>query len=613
MSDDVMVVRNVVRRSKEAPSRSNSRPSKEAPAASPAGTSTQSPWRSQSKDGVLFPNKKSSKNTFAEQFPRRSKEAPSFGPSAKQQDASGGRELVKRPSNESDASYGGLGHHVLVRRSSKESQQSAGGLTRKSSKESIEGGRKNVRDVILRRQSKNSGGKARVQSEAFIKSLDPKRFADRKFLDDMFIAFDPNGDGSGGLDYQEFHALCDEIGLQLSKKEVKALMTQLDLNGDGIIQMEEFHFFFNHAKDRTELKKHAKDMCGSKNLFVRKLFDEFKVPGKQGVNLEGLNSLCNVCSLSIDKESVKLLFETMDTKKTGYITHADLDFFFSNVESRQELTDLLGSIHQDNTIFLKKVFAAFDHRHAEALNEQDLHNATHFLGIELSPQGVCDLLKKIDADGSGEIELNEFLDFFGQVKNTEEMVDAINTFQAHEQRKKMIMQGSLFLSGLAFAICIIMQDPDDENSFLGILAILFMILFWLLFIPVVGMPMVVNCILPYFTKCSSRKLWGLAGLFVFADLGMVAYYLVADDSLKPVLLAAVGALTAIMFTFGCVGSTYNVASAAGWLAEPEDSSASDDDMVASLPKTVGKGPARYAPDGPDLEKGAPGPPKQAFK
>jgi len=202
---------------------------------------------------------------------------------------------------------------VLVRRSSKESQASVGGLTRKSSKESVADGRKNVRDVILRRASKNSGGKARVQSETFIKALDPKRFADRKFLDELFIAFDPNKDGSGGLDYEEFRALCEEIGLGLTKKEVKALMKQLDLNGDGLIQMEEFHFFFNHAKDRTELKKHAKDMCGSKNLFVRKLFDEFRSPGGKGVNLDGLKSLCAVCSLDIDKEAVTLLFDTMDT------------------------------------------------------------------------------------------------------------------------------------------------------------------------------------------------------------------------------------------------------------------------------------------------------------
>jgi len=289
-----------------------------------------------------------------------------------------------------------------------------------------------------------------------------------------------------------------------------------------------------------------------------------------------------------------------------------LDFFFSNVESRQELTDLLGMIHADNSIFLKKVFKAFDHREVEALNEQDLHNATHFLGIELTFQGVCDLLKKIDADGSGEIELNEFLDFFGQVKNTSEMVEAINSFQEQEARKKMIMRVSLFASGVAFAVCISMDDPEDENSFMGVLAILFMVLFWLLFIPVLGIPLVMNYVLPTFTRCSTRKLTSVAGLFVMADLGLVAYYLVADEALKPLLMALIGALTALMITIGCVTTSYNVASSAGWLKEPKDSS--DDDDMVSLPKNNGKkGAERYAPDGPDLEKGNPGPPKQAFK
>lgn len=75
-------------------------------------------------------------------------------------------------------------------------------------------------------------------------------------------------------------------------------------------------------------------------------------------------------------------------------------------------------------------------------------------------------------------------------------------------------------------------------------------------------------------------------------------------------------MTAFMVSIGCVGSTYNVAHAAGWFKEPVDSTSSDEESIGlghKPDKKAKKGTERYAPDGPDLESGAPGPPKKAFQ
>ena len=49
-----------------------------------------------------------------------------------------------------------------------------------------------------------------------------------------------NAEGTDALTPTVFHELLSAAGIKVSKKEVKALVRQVDTNGDGLIQEEEF-------------------------------------------------------------------------------------------------------------------------------------------------------------------------------------------------------------------------------------------------------------------------------------------------------------------------------------------------------------------------------------
>ena len=49
-----------------------------------------------------------------------------------------------------------------------------------------------------------------------------------------------NAEGTDALSPTVFHELLSAAGIKVSKKEVKALVRQVDTNGDGLIQEEEF-------------------------------------------------------------------------------------------------------------------------------------------------------------------------------------------------------------------------------------------------------------------------------------------------------------------------------------------------------------------------------------
>ena len=53
-----------------------------------------------------------------------------------------------------------------------------------------------------------------------------------------------DNDGSACIDYMEFKAICVDLGVSLSKNELKEAMDHLDENSDGTIGEEEFINWF---------------------------------------------------------------------------------------------------------------------------------------------------------------------------------------------------------------------------------------------------------------------------------------------------------------------------------------------------------------------------------
>ena len=57
-------------------------------------------------------------------------------------------------------------------------------------------------------------------------------------IKEVFDQFD--ADKSGAIDSNEIQKVCEALGVEVSKAEVEALISEADSNGDGKIQYDEF-------------------------------------------------------------------------------------------------------------------------------------------------------------------------------------------------------------------------------------------------------------------------------------------------------------------------------------------------------------------------------------
>ena len=73
----------------------------------------------------------------------------------------------------------------------------------------------------------------------------------------MKIAFNKfDKDGSGSIDREELADLSKELGSELTEEQLKNALKDLDLNGDGVIDIDEFaRWYFSGMRPYSGLKR----------------------------------------------------------------------------------------------------------------------------------------------------------------------------------------------------------------------------------------------------------------------------------------------------------------------------------------------------------------------
>jgi Ca2+-binding EF-hand superfamily protein len=528
-------------------------------------------------------------------------DGPDLHPALAGQLQKGSKESVKRPSKDS------------VKKGSKDSMVSFAPEEAPSGAEPervpIARERRSIREVLRERPDK--GGSSRTISE---KTLDPERFKDRNFLEDIFLCYDPNGDGTGSLGYREFSKLVKDLGMKLNKKEVEGMMNQLDLNGNGLIEIEEFHFFFNHATNRDDLKGHAEDMCGSQNMFIRKLFEEFGDPEGRGIDFQGLQEMAKVCQLdkgehAVKPKELKQFFKRMDSGKTGFVTQQKVEFFFENVQARDQLKEYMQASSADNTLMLQQVFEKFDSSRSGSMNELDLLAAAQFLGYKITESGVVELLEKIDSDRNGTVEANEFLDFFDQVRNTEELMEELENFKKGKEQKKYVLGAGWLLTTLLIGsgAVLLSMDMDSVMNAYGMASIFIGgVIGAMLGVPALA-PHMYDVMLSQFKSCLSSGSRAIqCGMLLFITItGMALYQMLNPNNPYRAIISILLPIMLVVFAIGVVGAIFRgMCQSAGYLDPVSDSEDEKD-----LDPKKKSGSKKYSAD---LEKGNPPPPKKAF-
>ena len=101
-----------------------------------------------------------------------------------------------------------------------------------------------------------------------------------------FMELDTDGDGSISIDEMEALLTRMKVKLQLSGRDVQRMVKQFDRNGDGIVDMQEFHRMIGTGSKRTVIHKALIQRAG-----IRRSFKNYDTDGNGVITREEFTKL----------------------------------------------------------------------------------------------------------------------------------------------------------------------------------------------------------------------------------------------------------------------------------------------------------------------------------
>ncbi len=123
-------------------------------------------------------------------------------------------------------------------------------------------------------------------------------------MKEVFAAFDK--DSSGSVTTAELGQVLRSMNKKYSDDELKRVVSKFDVNGDGQIDFDEFFQIMTkyEVKDVDELKQ---------------AFEVFDKDGDGNITAKELEIVMKALGENIDRETIDLMMESVDTDKNGFI------------------------------------------------------------------------------------------------------------------------------------------------------------------------------------------------------------------------------------------------------------------------------------------------------
>lgn len=364
----------------------------------------------------------------------------------------------------------------------------------------------------------------------------------RPYLRNLFEEFDPKGDGTGSLSPSLMKTLLESVNVNLTLSDVCRLVQQIDLDGNGTIEWNEFQFFFKKAVDRSTLKKKAQKMVANDQMFIKDLCAEFDSTGQGCLSLKDLYALCKFLKMGLSRAEVQMLQATIDLDGNGFLEPEELVAFFDEVKTREELTiQMKRAAKGENTSqFLEAIFKKFDSRRSGHLRAEDLLAVTSFLKLDFTSNSIRNLLSSMDTDKNGTIELDEFMSFFSTVKQWGDLRTLLRDFHIMQRRMRRAFQVFFCASILGAILFTAASQTEQDTPFLtlGVACACISFLLGLFF---VGCKRVAAMLKVFLFVCNWRKLVFSLGLTVVAVTVLVMVAILdfeSQSALLPLIIAS---------------------------------------------------------------------------
>jgi len=253
-------------------------------------------------------------------------------------------------------------------------------------------------------------------------------------------AFDSaDADGNGVLDPSEFLAALQNADLGLSKKEMNLLLAESDLNGDGVVEYEEFvPMCFEVLVERAKNKRMESEALKSEDGVTRLLLEVFSAADEKGTGKLRVREIKACLKYLVEEEELSLspaqivsvVAECDANPDNGLVQYArftpkaadviygmlDLNLQRRRVEAindlareKSALTVLRGMSPARVEAFLREKFAEADVDGSGGLDDDEILSVLRDAAgeLRLTPKQISGIIAAADDDGDGVVDYNE--------------------------------------------------------------------------------------------------------------------------------------------------------------------------------------------------------------
>jgi len=227
-------------------------------------------------------------------------------------------------------------------------------------------------------------------------------------------------DHSGAIDVRELKAAIRALGMDVSADELKKMVSDVDKDGNGTIEFPEFLGMMTAKMAQTaseeEMAKCFKlfDHDATGMITLKNLFHARSILGMDDVSDDQLENMLKQADRT-GRGAISLadFIRLMRKKGKGLIGCEDEvdEDDISDAMAEELFPDPLSKVRRDK---LMKVFTLFDANNSDTIDVNEfllLGKAVHKKAGWNEVQNV-QAMKRVDVSGNGEIEAQEFLQFF---------------------------------------------------------------------------------------------------------------------------------------------------------------------------------------------------------
>ena len=248
-------------------------------------------------------------------------------------------------------------------------------------------------------------------------------------LNRLFVKFDESKQDH--LDFEEFSKLSASLNFEGTEQELQDTYTEIDTDGSGFIEFEEFRrFFIQHDIDLGDSSKLLLDMMREQldadkidGDTLRRVFAKHDPDGNGYLDSFEFDVLAQELGFTGAKEEMQGLFQQMDKDNNGLV---DWEEFVAYFGAAAKVDGEAGKIAADlrRTLFanftdtaldlrsLRNIFDKVDRKSTGNINFKQFARAAKILGWTGSKEELDESWALADADDSGDVTWSEFRDWY---------------------------------------------------------------------------------------------------------------------------------------------------------------------------------------------------------